>query len=386
MAKLIYCVENKLGGVSSLNYNLMSFAPEKGPEQWIVHIDMKESDMARTALEYPVSRNIDFQYSSRENRYSVIRRLRGSIPEESGALIVNYHLEMEMLDNFPIKQTVYQLVHDNYNFKLASRYHHVVDVFIAHNKAIYERLIQEIPQRASDIFYLCHGVTVPPFFRQHDADADRSPLKLLFLGRMTAMKGIFDLPVINDLLRKKGIAFEWTCIGNGPELPAIKEKWNPLDPVTFISPSSNEEVLRITSRHDVFVLPTKFEGSPVSLLETMSVGLVPVITDLEGGIRETVNDRIGYKIPEGDNQGFADAIGLLYHNRNLLADMSRNCREKITESFNILNTARSYHDLFMQFETRFRSKSIKKAKVGARLDQPWIPSNITRGLRTLLNK
>ena len=386
MAKLIYCVENKLGGVSSLNYNLMSFAPDKGGEQWIVHIDMKESDMARTALEYPVSRNIDFQYSSRENRYSVIRRLRGLIPEEPGVLIVNYHLEMEMLDNFPVKQTVYQLVHDNYNFKLALRYHHVVDVFIAHNKAIYERLVGEMPQRVSDIFYLRHGVMLPPFSRQQNAGNNRSPLKLLFLGRMTAMKGVFDLPVINDLLRKKEIAFEWTCIGNGPDLPAIREKWNPLDPVTFISPSSNDEVLRIAGMHDVFVLPTKFEGSPVSLLETMSVGLVPVITDLEGGIRETVDDRIGYKIPEGDNNGFADAIGLLYHNRNLLAEMSINCRNKIMENFNIVDTARSYHDLFMQFGTRFRNKSIKKAKVGAKLDQPWLPSHITRYLRTLLNK
>ncbi len=52
--------------------------------------------------------------------------------------------------------------------------------------------------------------------------------------------------------------------------------------------------------HDVFVLPTQFEGSPVSLLETMSAGLVPVITDLPGGIREIVEPAVGFRLPMGD--------------------------------------------------------------------------------------
>jgi len=379
--KVIYFVDDKQGGVSSLCYNLVANAPVNEYEQWVIQMDWKESDMTRANLVYPATKNIHFIYSSRENQYLEIKRLFDLLPTEDGALVVNYQFEMEMLDHYPVRQTVYQLVHDDYNLGLAKKYHHVVDVFIAHNKHIYEQLLKAIPSRSSNIYYQPHGVPLPTYYRVH-SEGGETTLRLLFLGRMNKLKGIFDLPVIHRLLKEKNIKVEWTCIGNGPEKEKLTQLWKE-ENVRFISPATNDEVLKVASEQDVFVLPTKFEGSPVSLLETMSVGLVPVITDLEGSIQEIVTEEIGFRIAMDNNQGFVKAIARLNADRKLMKSMSANARKKIESTYAVTLTAGGYHDLFKQYKKNFHPKTRLKSKIGARLDQPWLPSVVTRTIRNI---
>ncbi len=380
---IIYFVDNKLGGVTSLNYNLASHALP-GANQTVIHIDEKEWDMSRANIAFPVDKEIYFNFSGIENTYSIIRKLRKLIPETEGAMILNYEYEMVVLDRYSLPQTSYQLVHDHYNLRLAKKYGHVSDVFICHNTVIYKELLELFPERKSEVFYLPHGVTIPAQYRPEKKDI--KPLQLLFLGRMAASKGIFDLPVINDFLRSKAVQFEWTCIGNGPELEALKLKWDPKDKVKFLSPSSNKDVLEICAKMDVFVLPTKFEGTPVSLLETMSAGLVPVITSLPGGITDIVNDEIGYRIPLNDLEGFANAIAELYQKPALLNTLSKNCRQKVIAEFDIVKTAKTYHDLFLRYKEFYKKKQHKKIKIGARLDHPFIYNGITKAIRNLIKK
>ena len=381
---VIYFVDNKMGGVSSLNFNLTANPPDGSSEQWVIHIDVEDPQWTKADLNYPVDKQLYFKYSADENTYSVLKRLKKLLPENEGALVLNYEIEMAMLDHYKVSQTVYQLIHDDYNVNLAKKYGHLVDIFICHNSTIYKKLLDIFPQRENNIFYLPHGVKIPETFRTPRKEKD--PIRLLFLGRMAVSKGVFDLPEINDILRAKGISFDWTCIGGGPELDKLKLAWNPLDKVRFVTASSNEEVLSISANHDIFVLPTKFEGSPVSLLETMSTGLVPVITDLEGGIRDIVNDDIGFRIPMNDNMGFAEAIKKLYDDRQLLNRLSKNCQSRIVASFDVRKTASTYHDLFQRYKEFYKEKKIRRIKVGARLDHPLIAASLTKFVRRVHKK
>ena len=278
-----YFVDDKLGGVTSLNYNLITNCPKRSVKQCVILIRQIESNMARANVIYPNAENELFSYTTKDNYYTTLKLLSKVIDRTAeGVLVLNYETEMAMLDHYPAKQTTYQLIHDDYNVNLALKYNHIVDVFICHNTIIYEKMINLFPDRVEHIFYKPHGVPIPDKFRSSIGNGSVTPIKLLFIGRMVESKGIFDLPVINNLLRGKHISFEWTCIGSGPDLEKLKQVWNPLDKVVFLSPQKNEEVLEIAATQDVFVLPTKFEGSPVSLLEAMSVGLVPVVSKIPG--------------------------------------------------------------------------------------------------------
>lgn len=379
---LIYFVDNKLGGVTSLNHNLVANCPYSDVEQWVIHIHQDEWAMAKADIPFHADKEINFNYSGAEHAYRMLKRLRETVPEYPGALVLNYGNEMAMLDHYPVKQTTYQLVHDMYNVKLAAKYGHIVDVFICHNRHIYGELVKLFPERSSDIFHLPHGVRVPQVFQEHKDTG--GPLKLLFLGRMTRTKGIFDLPVIHSMLKDAGVSVEWTCIGNGPDLQLLKDSWPDAENIKFLSPAGNDEVMEICAHNHVFVLPTKFEGSPVSLLETMSAGLVPVISALPGGIVEIVKSDIGYALPLDDNRAFADAIIELHHDREKLATMGKKCRQIIIDHFDVRNTAKTYHDLFRQYHQHFSAKKLKKHPVGARLDHPLIPPFVTRFLRKMM--
>ena len=379
---LVYFVDDKLGGVTSLNYNLVSHAPDI-VKQTVVHIHQKEWAMTKANIRFKQAKEIFFNFSRVQHGYDTLKQLHKIIPAHTDALVLNYENEMAMLDHYPSKHTVFQLVHDDYNVRLAKKYGHVVDAFICHNSKVFDRLQQMFPTRLNDIFYKPHGVKIPTDYRI--IKEDTKPLRLLFLGRMAAPKGIFDLPVIDGMLREKGIHANWTCIGNGPELDAFKQSWSKDAEVRFYAPATNEEVVKICTQQDVFVLPSKFEGSPVSLLETMSVGLVPVITGLPGSIQEIVSRDIGFTVEMDNNAGFAMAIEQLHHDRKLLNKLSEACRAKVIATFNVTETARAYHDIFLNWRDLYRPKQIKKTRIGARLDHPFMPRRVTRLIRRFIS-
>jgi glycosyltransferase involved in cell wall biosynthesis len=379
MNSILFFIDNKLGGVSSLNYNLMRFPPVDTNIS-VIHITEENSTMSKSNLIFPVQFQQDFVFDRKDNVFHVIKKLRKLIPNDNGVLVLNYGTEMTMLDHFQVTQATVQLVHDAYNVRLAEKYEHVVDAFICHNRHIEAELKTKLPNRREDVFYIPHGVCIPDVERKERRD--EQPLKLLFLGRITKAKGVFDLPVIANLLRDKGVEVEWTCIGNGPEMEAFKSSWDNRDKVKFLAPKSNDEVMAHCLESDVFVLPTKFEGTPVSLLETMSTGLVPVITHLPGGIDEIVTDEIGFKIAMDNNKGFADAIAHLNFNRNEWSEKSIRCKEKIKKDFNLEQTSKQYFDVMLKFQNIIKIKTLKKIKTGSRLDLSWMPNILTRLLRS----
>jgi glycosyltransferase involved in cell wall biosynthesis len=379
--KIIYFIDDKLGGVSSLNLNLIKNAPNDF-HQTVISIKDVSWSLSNAAIQFPVDHQIEFLFDHKSNAYSVLKKMRSLVPEEEGALILNYGSEMAMLDHFPVKQTTFQLVHDEYNLRLAKNYGHVVDAFICHNEFIQSQLLLMYPERKNDIFFLSHGVSIPKITRKQNVDG--APLRLFFLGRFTTSKGIYDLPKIAAILRSKGVLVIWTCIGAGPEEEKFKSSWDLQDNIAFLSPNTNEEVISIASQQDVFVLPTKFEGTPVSLLETMSVGLVPVITSLHGGIHEIVTSDIGYALPIDDNEAFANSIAELHYNRALLEKLSVACRQKVIDQFDLSVTAKAYFSLFSKYRSFKKEKKLKNKKVGSTLDQPFLPNYFTRFIRNII--
>ena len=81
----------------------------------------------------------------------------------------------------------------------------------------------------------------------------------------------------------------------------------------------------------VFLLPSFYEGLPMSLLECMSFGQVPVVTDV-GSICEYVTDRVnGLVVKVKDADSITEAVKLLLHDRLLLEKMSGAARQTVFE-------------------------------------------------------
>jgi glycosyltransferase involved in cell wall biosynthesis len=179
-----------------------------------------------------------------------------------------------------------------------------------------------------------------------------------------------------------GIEAEWTIIGKGPLKEFLLNQWKNAGNVAFSAPDTSDEVISLMSAQDIFVLPTRFEGSPVTVLEALSVGIVPVVSDLPGGITEIVEPMIGRRIPIRRNELFAEAISAFHHDRELLHKLKKNARALAETQFDIRVTSNNYFKLLLSY-AQFRKdhSNLPNIEVGFRLDKEWLPNPLVSFLR-----
>lgn len=382
-AAVTYVLVNNLGGITSMLSSLIEYRGQQALPQEAIMLNIKENNFAPSTAVFgngiPVKY---FSYSKKENWYHVFGKLARMIGNSPGVLVSNDVYDMLMLQAFRLNKKVVQIVHDAYNVELALTYGEVVDKFICHSHFYYEVLCQLLPGRKKDIVHLPYGIPLTGNRRKMAGPND--PLKLLFLGRHDERKGVLDLFEINRQLQEMNVPVEWLIMGRGPLTEQVKKQWSNNHNVVFDSPATWEEVATKITAADVFVFPTRFEGFPVALLETMAAGVVPVATDLPGGLRELVKDgRNGFLCAENDNAAFAAKVALLHQNRHTLESMSGNAFDEVNQHYNAAIQSPKYQAFFNELNNQPGPPKHHAArrKIGSRLDQAWIPNIVTKALR-----
>ncbi len=152
-----------------------------------------------------------------------------------------------------------------------------------------------------------HGVAPPRklalvYNGMHDVpesmlgDPERHPPRLAMVARMERQKDHETL--LDALAGLKDLAWELELIGDGPLEPEVRARVQRLgiaDRVIFSG--YRPEVAPLLARCQIFVLTSRFEAFPYSILEAMRAGLPVVATDV-GGVREAVTEDVtGYLVP-----------------------------------------------------------------------------------------
>jgi len=133
---------------------------------------------------------------------------------------------------------------------------------------------------------------------------------VLAVGRLDFQKGFDLLLESHARLRRRGMEYRLVITGEGPERRSLEMKATELgvaDSVIFAGFVRNPYPLMRTAR--VFVLPSRFEGLPMVLLEALALGVPVVATDCATGPREVLMDgRLGRLVPPEDPEALAEAI------------------------------------------------------------------------------
>jgi glycosyltransferase involved in cell wall biosynthesis len=99
---------------------------------------------------------------------------------------------------------------------------------------------------------------------------------------------------------------------------------------------------------DIFVLPSRWEGLPIALLEAMSAGLPVAATRVEG-VDEVVRDgEDGYLVNPEDSNELATAILKLLARPNLRLEMGAAARRHVTENYDNHTMCDKYLQLMIE--------------------------------------
>lgn len=163
---------------------------------------------------------------------------------------------------------------------------------------------------------------------------DKNTLDLLWVGKLDFRKqlalAIKALAQLNDNKIKLHIVGG----GDATGYQQLAKSLDMDDLCIWHGAVSHDKVQEIMQQCDLFFFTSVAEGTPHVVLEAISNNL-PVICFDTCGHGDSVNEKVGIKIPltnpKQSVKEFAEQIDFLYQHRNILQQMSNNCKQRQEE-------------------------------------------------------
>jgi glycosyltransferase involved in cell wall biosynthesis len=229
------------------------------------------------------------------------------------------------------------------------------DRIVAVSSAIREEVCRRSPELGPRTSVIHHGVDCFATWPVRKSAANQ-PLRVLYTGRITHyQKRILLIPAIAAAATVLGVPLEITVVGLGCDdgvFDRFAAPWIRRGIIKRLPAEPAEKVLQRYAENDVFLLPSEFEGLPISLLEAMSRGCVPVVSDIRSGIPEVVREgENGYRIALDDVEGFAKRLAELHHDPARRLRMAEEAHRTIwLGGFRSEDMARRWMELFQEME------------------------------------
>lgn len=222
---------------------------------------------------------------------------------------------------------------------VASRYHFLSPIQ-------QQQFSQRFPQPDTAIYY-----NYSPDDQVVAKDVNtHNELRLLFVGRVIAAKGIFELLRALEILTQAGdYPLRLQIVGEGEDLERLKQQASALiaqKTVEFSGYLQGAALENAYRQADVLVLPTYYpEGFPYVLIEAFRFG-VPVLATAEGALGLLVEDDVtGYQIEPKNPQSIVTALEKILHQRNRLDIMIKHCHQVFQQQLSRLAAERYYSQL-----------------------------------------
>ena len=216
------------------------------------------------------------------------------------------------------------------------------------------------------------------------------PLRVLYLGRISEEQKRVSL--MTEVIQKSlemGLEVTWTIVGDGPELPMMRSCFDTNDSrIRILGAIDYAKVPAVIAEHDVYFLCSDYEGLPLSMLEAMGAGCVPVVSDLPSGISEVVNDSNGIRVPIDHAQGYVDALHELCNDRERIERMSVNAVQTVRDYYSTIAMARRWNQILDMYhpESDATWNETCIADPPPRCGNPWYFHPRMRPLRYSLKK
>ena len=206
--------------------------------------------------------------------------------------------------------------------------------FLMEYESIEPKRITLIPN-AIDLRRFTPGSTTKAEARQKLGVKPGVPV-LAGVGRLNPQKNFALFLEVAARLAQRFPDLHFLLAGDGPEEKMLRAKASALgiaDRVVFSGYVADSRLVYLAA--DVLLMPSRFEGLPMTLLEAMAMGL-PVVASRLDGIAEVIDDPDDGLLAPPDNADlFVDHVTALISNRELAMGIAKKARAKIERRFSV---------------------------------------------------
>lgn len=147
-------------------------------------------------------------------------------------------------------------------------------------------------------------------------------------------------------LRNRDHAVSTVLIGKGPLMNECRSFVNDRDLENVYLAGFREDALSLLPEFDVFLLPSRFEGFPLTVLECLHAG-VPVVAYDVGGVAEAIDSGVvGEIVPAGEEERFVEAVAALVSDPDRLATYARRARLVGSQHFTVNKMIKKYNKIY----------------------------------------
>ena len=182
---------------------------------------------------------------------------------------------------------------------------------------------------------------------QQEFGIEQNITTLTIVGRLHEAKGHTDLlPVFSRLLQEDH-NLHLLIIGEGELENQIVKQISKLNIGKHITLTGfRSDVLSIIAACDVVVMPSRWEGLPMALLEAMALEK-PVIATKVGGIPNVIHDGKNGLLVDVDNMGmFEEKLNLILHDKVLREQLAANAKLTVLNHYSAKAASSRYEELY----------------------------------------
>jgi glycosyltransferase involved in cell wall biosynthesis len=254
-----------------------------------------------------------------------------------------------------------------------------VDHYIAVSQANARYLREQKGLPAKKIVVIRNGTDLSRFQPGRPAPAgmkrslgfDEADPILVVLARLEPQKGHHVLLEALPAIQREFPRVRLVCAGEGVLRAELEKQANCLGlegSVRFVGYQTNPADWLAPA--DVVVLPSYYEGLPVTAIETLAAGKAMVATAVDGTPEVILDNKTGLTVPPGEPAAMAEAVCRLLRDKELRNRLGSTGRSWILENFTQEQQVAKTQDFYLDAFERYRlRKNIRAWKPAPRLEE-----------------
>ncbi len=177
----------------------------------------------------------------------------------------------------------------------------------------------------------------------------RDKLVVGIVGRLEEQKGHrYFIEALPDIVKKHGENLAVIFVGDGglkEELHRLAEANGTLNFIHFLG--FRKDIPELLSVMDILVLPSLFEGMPLTLIEAGAMGIPVVATEVDGSTDVVLEGKTGYLVKPYDTATMAERVNTLLSDHELRQQMSRAAIQHVHACFDMKKQVGETEQLYL---------------------------------------